>query len=152
MSHQLRRFSRGVAAAALIAAFVAPTATAARVAGTTPRPLDLRSPDTRDAAAAAEHSARSVDFRSPDTLEAATAPRQADRSSVVGDLRSPDTRDAAAGRSAANATLTIEVVRSSGFDWADAGIGAAAGAGFLLLLAGASLAIRLLVRTEPGAA
>jgi len=87
--------TRAAALAATGLALLAPTA----VAGT-----DLRLPDTRDAAA---------------------------RSAAQGtDLRTPDTRDAAAGRdipvpSTATAIGGAPTAVDSGFDWGDAGIGAA---------------------------
>jgi hypothetical protein len=52
------------------------------------------------------------------------------------DLRSPDTRDAAAGYSATTASQPAVDTppASDGFDWTSAAIGAAAGAGLLLIL------------------
>ena len=97
-------------------------------------PRDGRSPDTKDAAIAA-HSASSVivapvDGRSPDTVDAALA---AQGSSLVPlDGRSPDTVDAALQAH----SPVVTIVRSSGFDWGDFGIGFAAAVGSLLLLAG----------------
>jgi hypothetical protein len=79
---------------------------------------DLRSPDARDAAAAA-----------------AATPRQ--------DLRSPDARDAA--RPAR--PVVVEVARAdAGFAWDSAAIGALAGAGLLLSVAGGSV---LVTRRRP---
>ena len=88
---------------------------------------DGRSPDTKDAAFLAH-----LDGRPPDTIDAAA---QAHATQPVVDLRSPDTRDAAV---AAHATppASIVVVSNGGFDWTDAGIGAAGGFAVALLLAG----------------
>jgi hypothetical protein len=88
--------------------------------------LDGRSPDTKDAADLAH-----LDGRSPDTIDAA---RQAHETPPATDLRSPDTRDAAAAGH--SVTTTSAVVGDGGFDWTDAGIGAAGGFGVALLLAG----------------
>ena len=51
------------------------------------------------------------------------------------DLRSPDTRDAAYGRVAAGSPA-VAASASTGFDWGDAGIGAGASFGLMLLLLG----------------
>ena len=82
--------------------------------------IDGRSPDTRDAAGTVQLQ---IDGRSPDTVDAAgTAQLQ------VVDGRSPDTLDAA------QAVQPIELVSFRGFDWSDAGIGAAMGAALILLM------------------
>jgi hypothetical protein len=101
------RFIQSLVAALAAGAIVAPAAIAA---------VDLRSPDTRDAAAA---SARDIP------------------SSTPVDLRSPDTRDAARGIRVSPATSPVEISapNSGGFDWASAGIGVGA---LALLLAGAA--------------
>ena len=59
-------------------------------------PVDLRSPDSRDAAGnyAVEQVGSSVDLRSPDSREAAGSDAVEQVGSSV-DLRSPDSRDAA---------------------------------------------------------
>jgi hypothetical protein len=59
--------------------------------------------------------------------------------SVVVDGRSPDTRDAA------RTVQPVDIVTSGGFDWSDAGIGAAIGGGLMLLMGGSML---LLLRTH----
>jgi hypothetical protein len=107
---------------------VAPLATAAV--------KDGRSPDTKDAAALA-----SFDGRSPDTLDAAalastsrTAPLAP---AAVVDGRSPDTRDAAAR------AVIVPVSVGTGFDWGDAGIGAAGGFAIALVVGGALLVVTL---------
>jgi hypothetical protein len=103
------------AAPALVAGAVAASTAAAQ-------PFrDLRSPDARDAAARAQSGA---------------------------DLRSPDARDAAQGRGAWSAPqiVVVKVSRprvsgSAGFDWADAGIGAGAAFGLVLLGVGGTLVV-----------
>jgi hypothetical protein len=78
-----------------------------------------------------------LDGRSPDTKDAAFASQQPGNSVVDG--RSPDTMDAAAAEHVGSGT-TVVVAESTGFDWADAGIGAAAGLGLaVILLAGYGL-------------
>jgi hypothetical protein len=63
------------------------------------------------------------------------------------DRRSPDARDAAEGRGTFNAPevtvvkLTQPAPASSGLDWGDAGIGAGAVVGLMLIALGGSLAI-----------
>ena len=93
---------------------------------------DLRSPDTRDAAMQAE---RKQDLRMPDTRDAAM---QAERKQ---DLRLPDTRDWAEGRGPDTAPIVeyVEVSKPNGFDWADAGLGAASGIGLVLIGAGTAM-------------
>lgn len=106
------RLARSAALGLTVAAIAAPTAAAQQ---------DLRSPDARDAArvSAAQQG----------------QPRQ--------DLRSPDARDYAEGRGAFNAP-EVTVVRvpepapsTGGLDWVDAGIGAGAMVGLMLLRRGA---------------
>jgi hypothetical protein len=92
---------------------------------------DLRSPDARDAAALAQERYYSSD----------DGPAQ--------DLRSPDARDA---ELISHGLLRLEPTRtpapatvatpSSGFDWVDAAIGAAAALGIALLASGAALVVR----------
>ena len=108
---------------------------------------DLRSPDARDAGQPAQTQV-TQDLRSPDARDAKTEPvtqvaqdlrspdardaAQAAKIEVAQDLRSPDARDA--GRPEAPTPDTVVEIRevpSSGFDWGDAGIGAA---GILALL------------------
>ena len=109
-----------ITTAALVAACAVPATAAAQG-------QDLRSPDTRDAAAAAEAQSYQ-DLRSPDARDAGQAPD----TQVTQDLRSPDARDA--GRPPAQVPTPVVEIRQvpgSGFDWGDAGIGAA---GLLALL------------------
>jgi hypothetical protein len=91
----------------------------ARQAGTTGG-VDLRMPDTRDAARAAA-TEPGVDLRSPDARDAGREPQR---------VPTP-------------APIVVHEVPESGFDWGDAGIGAAGmlallsiAAGSLLLLSG----------------
>ena len=70
------------------------------------------------------------------------------------DLRTPDTRDAAAGRGMDTAPVVefVEVPRTvGGFDWADAGLGAAAAIGLVLIGAGCVLTAAR-IRRPPSAA
>jgi hypothetical protein len=98
--------------------------------------LDGRSPDTLDAAYNTQFQVS--DGRSPDTLDAAQN-AQGSQLQIL-DGRSPDTIDAA------QTTQPVELVSSSGFDWSDAGIGAASGAGALLLMAVFMLGLVRMVR------
>jgi hypothetical protein len=113
------RHTQLITTAALVAACAAPTAAVAQS-------QDLRSPDTKDAAAAAK-AGDYQDLRSPDTKDAAAAANAGDYQ----DLRSPDSRDA--GRPPVQIPTNVVTVDqpSTGFDWGDAGIGAA---GMLALL------------------
>jgi hypothetical protein len=122
-----------ITTAALVAACAVPAAAAAQG-------QDLRSPDTRDAATAAQQQSYQ-DLRSPDARDAAPVEtaqysdlrspdaRDAGRTpdtSVTQDLRSPDARDA--GRPPVQVATPVVEIREapgSGFDWGDAGIGAA---------------------------
>jgi hypothetical protein len=91
---------------------------------------DGRSPDTRDAA-----SAIRLDLRAPDTTDAAT---QARAIQPAHDLRSPDTRDSATAATVTRAPVVV-VTENPGFDWTDAGIGAAGGFAVALLLVGMTI-------------
>jgi hypothetical protein len=85
---------------------------------------DLRSPDARDAGQVAETPQVAQDLRSPDARDAAV--QAAETPQVAQDLRSPDARDV--GRVSApvqQPVVEIREVPSNGFDWGDAGIGAA---------------------------
>jgi hypothetical protein len=102
---------------------------------------DLRSPDARDAATqAAETPQVAQDLRSPDARDAAV--QAAETPQVAQDLRSPDARDAGpASPAVQQPVVEIREVPSNGFDWGDAGIGAAGilamfsiAAGFTLLV------------------
>lgn len=87
------------------------------------------------------------DLRSPDARDAALA-SELDNSLPAQDLRSPDARDAAAGRGTFNSpeVTVVKLAQPSpspddGLDWADAGIGAGALLGLLLLGLGGTLAV-----------
>jgi hypothetical protein len=102
---------------------------------------DLRSPDARDAAReAGPVTGPSQDLRSPDARDAA---REA--GPVAGptqDLRSPDARDAARDLPRVVVSPPLVEVReapSGGFDWGDAGIGAAGTLGLFSIAAGSAL-------------
>jgi hypothetical protein len=109
---------------------------------------DLRSPDAADAARtvgdtpppssiAASAGAAYQDLRSPDARDAALPPElRATGFESAQDLRSPDARDAASGYSPTTASQPVadEPPASDGFDWTSAAIGAAVGAGLLLVL------------------
>ncbi len=118
-----RRHFQAVAAGLAIAAVTAPVGLA----------NDLRSPDTRDAADGRIVTSVSTDLRSPDTRDAANG-----RSVEMPiDLRSPDARDAADGRIVSETpTAVVAVDGPGGFDWIDAGVGAATAFGLSLLAAG----------------
>jgi hypothetical protein len=115
--------TRSIVIAFVVSVAVAPAAAAQQ---------DLRMPDTRDAAKQTELR---QDLRMPDTRDAA---EQAQRRQ---DLRMPDTRDWAEGRGPDTAPVVefVEVREPQGFDWADAGLGAAAGIGLVLIGAGTAL-------------
>jgi hypothetical protein len=133
------RLTTSAALALAIAAVAAPTASAY---------TDLRSPDTRDAAQAAGsvQSETGQNLRSPDANDAARAAGSV-QSEPVQNLRAPDTNDAAVGRGTFSAP-EVTVVRlsesapsSDGLDWGDAGIGAGALFGLILLGMGSTLAV-----------
>jgi hypothetical protein len=111
-----RRISRIVTLSLTIAAVTAPTAIASQ---------DLVSPDARDAM---------------HTSSLAGTPQTTDR-------RTPDARDTADGRGTWTApTVTVVKVAqptpsNTGLDWGDAGIGAGAVVGLMLLALGSGLAI-----------
>jgi hypothetical protein len=100
-------------------------------------PQDLRSPDARDAASASE-TPRYSDLRSPDARDAGRTPD----TSVAQDLRSPDARDAGRPQTPpADNVVEIREVPNGGFDWGDAGIGAAGILALLSIAAGLTLVI-----------
>jgi hypothetical protein len=127
---------RTTTVAALVVAAALPTAAAGS--------QDLRMPDTRDAAGRSPSGGSTVnqDLRSPDARDAAERPA----SPVVHqDLRSPDTRDAANGVQPAQPVIVSVPAEApvGGFDWGDAGIGAAGGIAILTIFGGlGSLAVQ----------
>ena len=125
----------GAIALAAVVVAGAGAATGQRAAGTL---LDGRAPDTIDAAVLVSPTA-DRDLRSPDTRDALSAGATLVRPTADRDLRSPDTRDALGAP--AIAVTSVDAGGRSGFDWADAGIGALITAvliglagGFLLVL------------------
>ena len=114
------RLTRPAALGLTLAALAAPTAAA--------QPIDLRSPDARDAA------------RTSRLAGTTSTPSQ--------DLRSPDTRDYADGRGTFNAP-EVTVVKlaqpapasDGGIDWGDVGIGAGSVLGLALLALGGTFAV-----------
>ena len=141
-----------ITTAALVAACAVPATAAAHYG------QNLQSPDTRDAAAnakvdysmnaaggdyapAAAPAATQVaqDLRSPDARDAA---RREPVTQVAQDLRSPDARDA--GRPPPRfrrRSWTIRDAPASGFDWGDAGIGAAGLLAMLSIAGGLALMV-----------
>jgi hypothetical protein len=105
-------------------AIIALAATAA-VAAPAVASQDLRSPDTRDRSA----QPTTIDLRSPDAAEPFRAPAV--------DLRSPDAADPYSGVPVKVVTPAAVVHRvDSGFDWRDAGVGAAVPFALVLLVMG----------------
>jgi len=104
-------------------------------AGTIAAPAALgsgpSSPDTQDAAKAGQ-PASPADMIAPDTQDAV----KAGRPGAATDMSSPDTQDAAKGRGLGPTIEVVTVAAPSGFDWIDAGIGAASGLGASLIAAG----------------
>jgi hypothetical protein len=104
---------------------------------------DLRSPDARDAAIQAAKPTPQVaqDLRSPDARDAAIQAAKP-TPQVAQDLRSPDARDV--GRVAtpvSQPVVEIREVPSDGFDWGDAGIGAAGILAMVSIAAGFTLLV-----------
>ena len=117
-----------ITTAALVAACAVPATAAAQ-------DQDLRSPDARDAAAAAKLQGYQ-DLRSPDARDAG----RAGENPGYTDLRSPDARDA--GRTPVEVPTPVVEIREvpgSGFDWGDAGIGAAGMLALFSIAAGLAL-------------
>ena len=119
-----------ITTAALVAACAVPATAAAQG-------QDLRSPDARDAAAAAQELGYQ-DLRSPDARDAG----RPGTNPGYTDLRSPDARDA--GRPPVEVPTPIVEIREvpgSGFDWGDAGIGAAGMLALFSIAAGLALMV-----------
>ena len=130
--HLPHRLTRTAATGLVICGIVVPSAAATQ-------PVDMRSPDTRDAAVAVGATLNTSNLVSPDARAVSATP------SV--DLRSPDARsaeiEAVRGPQVATPVQVDRIVESSGFDWGDFGIGIAAAMGMVLLGFGAlSLAHR----------
>jgi hypothetical protein len=132
------RLAVALAGAALATVALAPGATAIPYE-------DLRSPDAVDAARAAADAPRvappasSIAASAADEYQDLRAPEGSHGTRVLAaaqDLRSPDTRDAATGYGPTTASQPAVDTSpaSDGFDWTSAAIGAAVGAGLLLVL------------------
>jgi hypothetical protein len=99
---------------------------------------DLRTPDAIDAASVAKAKVSQVqDLRSPDAADAAAGSREPGI-----DLRSPDVRFGQPDGTVVSARERVRIVEvpSSGFEWGDAGIGAAGMLAATLLALGLGLA------------
>ena len=106
-------------------------------AATTQVTQDLRSPDARDAKTEPVTQV-TQDLRSPDARDAKTEPV----TQVAQDLRSPDARDAGLPESPSPDTVVdIREAPTSGFDWGDAGIGAAGLLAMLSIAGGLALMV-----------
>ena len=79
-----------------------------------------------------------VDLRNPDSRQA-TPPPSFDEG--YRDLRNPDSRQAPGGVEEPAPVIEVREVPSSGFSWADAGIGAAGMLGLFSLAAGSLLLV-----------
>jgi hypothetical protein len=111
---------------------------------------DPQSPDARDANAAAQRQRSSVsvaDPQSPDARDANAAAKRQRSSVSVADPRSPDARDAARGVGVGGFPISAPTESSRGFDWGDAGIGAAGMLVVALLGLGAVVAVQHRRRT-----
>ena len=120
MFRNTQRLSRELAAAIAVVALAAPATSAAY--------QDLRNPDTRDAAAASQEAAIEAQREKPGYQ----------------DLRNPDTRHPAIESPRGGVTETPqppEIAQSPGFDWGDAGIGAGAVLGVVLILLSVMFAV-----------
>ncbi|HKP21351.1 MAG TPA: hypothetical protein VJT68_07530 [Thermoleophilaceae bacterium] len=104
---------------------------------------DLRSPDARDAAAtAAGQSGGYVYSSDPASSQARASGHAPAGTQVAQDLRSPDARDA--GREPTSTpvpepVVAVREVPQPGFDWGDAGIGAAGILAMVSIAAGLTL-------------
>lgn len=133
------RSSHLITTVALVAACTAPASAVAF--------QDLRSPDARDAATAAQ-TPTGQDLRSPDAADAAAhrGVYELDRGPYVlnRDFGSPDATDVARGVTPAQVPAPVVEVRrvpSGGFDWGDAGIGAAGMLALFSIAAGSALMV-----------
>jgi hypothetical protein len=134
----MRRFTQIIVMAGL-----ATTALTGTAFGNNATGKDFRSPDARDAA---QSTASVIDLRSPDARDAARGPAGSDvaKTSEITDLRSPDARDTTGTstiKPGAASTPRIVRVASNGFEWSDAGIGAAAMLGLIALCGGVLLLV-----------
>jgi hypothetical protein len=133
------RLSRIATLSLTIAAVAAPTAMARE---------DILPPDATAAGSvtASQQPRAKQDLVSPDARDAARTSSLAGTADTV-DRRTPDARDAAEGRGTFSApeVTVVKVAQpapaSSGLDWGDAGIGAGAVVGLMLIALGSVLAI-----------
>jgi hypothetical protein len=134
----MRRFTQIIVMAGLATTALAGTAVGNDVPGE-----DFRSPDAR---VAARSTNPVIDLRSPDARDAARGPAGSDlaKTSQVTDLRSPDARELT-GTSTFDpgvaSTPRVVQVPANGFEWSDAGIGAAAMLGLIALCGGLLLLV-----------
>ena len=124
--------SRLVGALAVVAAVAATVAPAAQ-SGSKPDAVDrhLRN-NTPVYLDAVDRAVANATYASPDAVDRYLANNPGTQAV---DLRSPDTRAAASGRVAAG-SRAVAASASTAFDWGDAGIGAGASFGLMLLLLG----------------
>jgi hypothetical protein len=125
MFRNTTKYSKRIAATVAVLALAAPASAAALPSEV----VDHRSPDAVDAAIQAEQANRNYQH-----LQSLDERRQ--QAGYV-DHRSPDASDSGFARSPA--PLTIE--ESAGFDWGDAGIGAGALFGLLLIVLSLSFSV-----------
>ena len=140
MVHTHRKLAQtAVATALVLSATAAPGAAA--------QPVDLRTPDARDASASMH---RVIDLRSPDARDASASMHR------VIDLRSPDARDAGEARTIVvptrGGTTKVQTANPSGFDWGDAATGAGVVLTVLLAATGGMIAVRRIRRPHAAAA
>jgi hypothetical protein len=107
---------------------------------------DLRSPDAKDAALQAQSSQQGQDLRSPDAADAAAHRgiyEQEKPYVLTRDYGSPDAADAARDLQPVNIPAPVVEVNepSTGFDWGDAGIGAAGMLALFSIAAGSALVL-----------
>ncbi|HEX4734966.1 MAG TPA: hypothetical protein VH247_11165 [Thermoleophilaceae bacterium] len=130
----MRRFTQTIVMAGLMTAALTGNAAA----------QDLRSPDARDSARA---TTPTLDLRSPDARDSARNAGVASdvaQATALHDLRSPDARS---GDNVATYTpgvapsAAIVSVPANGFQWGDAGIGAAVMLGLIALCGGMVLVV-----------
>ena len=105
---------------------------------------DLRSPDAKDAAVQATATQPGQDLRSPDAVDAAAQRGIYENEKpyvLTRDYGSPDAADAARDLQPVNIPAPVVEVNepSTGFDWGDAGIGAAGMLGLFSIAAGSAL-------------
>ena len=130
MNHH--RLTRSTALGLVLAALAVPTAAA--------MPVDPVSPSQTSGPAGTASPTPSQDLRNPDNVDPAASPWQ--------DLRAPDVRDAAEGRGTftAPAVTVVEAPEpapavSDRIEWGDAGIGAGALLGLIVLSLGGTMAV-----------